>query len=173
MKPQDLVVLLFLASEPDGRWLLTYDALGVLTGVSASEVHKSLRRSALAGLYHARRRQVVRPALLEFVLHGLRYVFPAPRGPHARGIPTGFAAPPLDGAMFIPDGAGLVWPHEAGTVRGPSIPPLYRTVPDVAPSRPAFYALLALCDALRAGTTREQGVAAQDLRARLASSANT
>lgn len=168
MKPQDLVVLLFLATREEGRWWFTYDALGIYTGLSGSEVHKSLQRSATAGLYLERSRRVVFPALKEFVLHGLRYVFPAPHGPHTRGVPTGYAAPPLAGTLYVAEGTGLVWAHEAGTVRGPSIPPLYRTVPEVAPRDPDFYALLALCDALRAGSTRDRNAAAEALSIRLA-----
>lgn len=169
MKPQDLVVLFYLATQPEGPWLLTYEALGASTGLSPSEAHKSLRRSQTAGLY-LERRGVVRPALLEFTIHGLRYVFPAVQGPFTRGIPTGLAAPPLAGLLYVPEGGGFVWAHEHGAVRGSSIVPLYRTVPDAAPKHPDFYALLALADAVRAGRARERKVAADALAERLSAS---
>ena len=37
-----------------------------------------------------------RSALLEFLLHGIRYAFPAEKGSLTRGVPTGYAAPPLN-----------------------------------------------------------------------------
>lgn len=44
-----------------------------------------------------------RPApkqLLEFIVHGVKYVFPAKEGRLARGVPTAFGAPVLKGKML-------------------------------------------------------------------------
>ena len=39
------------------------------------------------------------PALEEFLLHGVRYAYPPERGELARGMPTGYAAPPLNAVI--------------------------------------------------------------------------
>ena len=58
---------------------------------------KALRRCADAGLVHVEgsKKRVNRTALMEFLSHGLRYVFPPERGSMVRGIPTAAAAEPL------------------------------------------------------------------------------
>lgn len=39
--------------------------------------------------------------LLEFLLHGVRFVYPVERGGLTRGLPTAHAAPPLSGRVMI------------------------------------------------------------------------
>jgi hypothetical protein len=113
-------------------------------------------------------RQVVRKALVEFLLHGLKYVFPVqPSGP-ALGVPTGAAAPALSGAFPAPDPAPWVWPWPEGTVRGLAYEPLYRTVPGVALDNEHLYELLALVDALRSGRARDRSLAEKRLQELLA-----
>lgn len=45
----------------------------------------------------------------------------------------------------------LVWAHPKGTVRGPTVSPIYRTAPQAALADPALHRLLALLDAMRVG----------------------
>ena len=169
LRPQDVVVLLRLAVAR-GDYAGTHAQLAKSTGVSPGELTKSLRRSEQAGLYDPSRSGVRRGELTEFVVHGVRYAFPAVKGAVGRGVPTSVAAHPLRD-MF--SGAGEdptrtpVWPHPEGTVLGYAIEPLYRTVPDVAPSIATFYALLALTDALREGRARERSLAADLIKIRL------
>lgn len=166
MKPQDVVVLLKLAAHPDLEW--NYAGLAVDLGMSASEVHASLGRSAEGGLYVSERRSVNRRGLAEFLVHGLRYVFPAERGGSTRGIATAHAAAPL-AAHFRPGAeAPPVWPDAKGDVRGEALAPLYRSVPHAARADPSLYELLALSDALRAGRARERELAAKEIERRLA-----
>ncbi|HEX7708861.1 MAG TPA: hypothetical protein VF701_20545 [Thermoanaerobaculia bacterium] len=106
-------------------------------------------------------------AVLEFLVHGLKYVFPAKRGELTRGVPTSYAAPPLN-ALFAKGQEPIpVWPFAEGTERGVSFEPLYRTVPSVALRDPALYELLAIADALREGRARERKIAEEQLRERL------
>lgn len=90
LSPQDMVVSLKLALQPG----LTFQKLADALGLSVSAVHRSVTRAKAAGLLLADR-QPNRSALLEFVLHGARYAFPAVRGGMTRGMPTAHAAPPL------------------------------------------------------------------------------
>lgn len=168
LKPQDLLVLLKVAAHPPQRW--TYAALGEALSMSASEVHACVRRAVASGLAVAPSRgewAPVRPNLLEFMLHGARYVWPATLGPAKRGVPTSYGAEPLVGKVSAAPGEAPVWAHPAGGAKGPTLSPLYRTAPVAALSDPALHRLLALLDALRAGRARERTLAAQFMQAAL------
>lgn len=162
-------MLLALAVRPSEKPERLSD-LASRAGLSLSEVHRSLDRSATAGLLDAAHRRPFADALLEFLVHGARYAFPAPRGAIVRGMPTSFAAAPLH-RLFEPDtrrpDQTPVWASPLGGHRGYSIAPLYRTVPEVARRDPQLYEVLALVDALREGRARERDLAARELRARL------
>lgn len=162
LKPQDLLVLLKVAAHPPRRW--TYAALGESLIMSASEAHASVKRALASGLAVAPARgewSPVRPNLLEFVLHGVRYVWPAALGPVKRGVPTAFGAEPMAGLLSVPPDEAPVWAHPSGSAKGPTLPPLYRTAPQAALADPALHRLLALLDALRTGRARERTLAAQ------------
>lgn len=163
MRPQDVVVLLKIVALGEEPWLAR-DAASALH-LSPAEVSNSLKRSALADLYDPVRKQVAKRNLLDLLVHGLRYVFPAQPGGVGRGVPTAHSAPPLD-AQFR-SGEGFVWPSAKGSVQGQAIEPLYPGVPDVALEDPAMHQLLALVDALRVGRTRERTEAAKELTKRL------
>lgn len=135
-------------------------------GLSQTEISDSLNRSRLAGLVDAERRRPMRTALTEFVLHGLRYVFPVEPGRIVRGLPTAHSAPPLSDTIMESE-EKFVWPDEEGLVRGQAIEPLYPSVPQAARRDPSLYELLALCDALRVGRAREQQLARKELERRL------
>ncbi len=170
LRPQDLVVLLRLSLEHGTP--PTYATLSSELGLTASEVHAGLERAALAQLARkdkAGKATVVREALRMFVRHGARYSFPATRGEMTRGMPTGYAAPPLNDKVVQPNEPAPVWPHKSGSVRGAAFYPLYPTVPEAAARNPALYELLVLFDAVRGGSPRERSIALQLIDERLAS----
>lgn len=164
LRPQDLLVLLKAAAHPGQRW--TYATLGQALGLSASEAHASVRRAVACGLAVSPSRgewSPVRPNLLEFVLHGARFVWPAMQGPVKRGVPTSFGTEPLASLVTAAPGEAPVWAHPAGSAKGPALAPLYRSAPQAALVDPALHRLLALLDALRAGRARERQLAAEHL----------
>jgi hypothetical protein len=168
LKPQDLLVLLKVAAHPPQRW--TYAALGDALAMSASEAHASVKRAVASGLAVAPGRgewSPVRPSLLEFVLHGVRYVWPAAPGPVKRGVPTAFGTEPLASQLTAAPGEAPVWAHPSGAAKGPTLSPLYRTAPQAALADPALHRLLALLDALRTGRARERTLAAKLMEAEL------
>lgn len=168
LKPQDLMVLLKVAAHPPQRW--TYAALGDALAMSASETHASVKRAVASGLAVAPARgewSPVKPSLLEFILHGLRYVWPATPGPIKRGVPTAFGIEPLASQLTVAPGEAPVWAHPMGTIKGPAISPLYRTAPQAALNDPGLHRLLALVDALRIGRVRERKLAALLIEAEL------
>ncbi|MCK6376873.1 MAG: hypothetical protein L6Q69_22625 [Zoogloea sp.] len=153
LKPQDLLVLLKVAANPSQRW--TYAALGKALAMSASETHASVKRAVVSGLAVAPARgewSPIRPNLLEFILHGVRYVWPATQGTVKRGVPTSIGMEPLAGRMMVAPG---------------ELSPLYKTAPQAALADPALHRLLALLDALRTGRARERALAAQLMEAEL------
>jgi hypothetical protein len=105
-------------------------------------------------------------ALEEFLVHGVKYAFPAERGGMTRGLPTGSAAEPLSREITQEDPVP-VWPFEEGPRRGYAFSPLHKSVPRAALKDPKLYELLALTDALRDGRARERDLARHELSTRL------
>ena len=165
-KSQDVVVLL--------KWLChsgpgTYATLARELGMSVGEVHGATQRAADAGLFDLEGKRPRLQALKEYLVHGVKYAFPAQRGAPTRGMPTSFAASPLKehfasaGAKDLPP----VWPDAEGKIRGYALEPLFPSVPFAARHDPRLYELLALVDALREGRARERQFAAAELGRRL------
>lgn len=163
MRPQDVAVLLKIVTFGDKAWLGV--ELARALGLSSAEVSYSLKRSAFAGLIDGTKRRVAVTPLLEFLKHGLPYVFPARLGGKVRGVPTAHSAPPLQ-ARFLSDEV-FVWPSAKGDAHGYALEPLYPGIPDAALADPHLHELLALTDALRVGRTRERNEAAKELAKRL------
>lgn len=168
LKPQDVVVLLKLAVHPNAEW--TYQRLAVELLISQSEVHAAVRRAVAAKLMSntTASGRPVRAALLEFLVHGVKYAFPAKRGEFTRGMPTAHAAPPLNKSIVAnPNEPPPVWPYAEGATRGYALAPLYPTVPQAAAKDAPLYESLALVDAIRDGRARERNLATKELESRL------
>lgn len=167
LKPQDVLVLAKLVTGQGRR--PTMAVLASDLGISASQVHASLRRLEKSHLiaHSADGGRPIVHAVEEFLIYGLKYVFPAQRGEVTRGIPTAHAAPPLN--RHFAQGADLppVWPDPQGEVRGTSLEPLHKMVPAAVRKDPALYELLALVEALRDGRARERQLAERELATRL------
>jgi hypothetical protein len=163
LKSQDILVLLKLAA---GAPSWTFDSLAHDLGLSASAVHRSLDRAETAGLYDSKRREVKTMPLIEFLTHGMQYVFPAIWSGEARGRPTAWGAPPLAGQL-LSAGSPPVWPEARGKARGVALKPLHPAVPDAARRDKRLWELLALVDAIRIGNARERNLAARELKKRL------
>jgi hypothetical protein len=168
LKPQDLVVLLKLVAKKGGS--RSYAELSSQLGLSASEVHASVKRSQMARLIIGSEQDELwpsMPALREFVLYGAKYAFPTIWGSATRGTPTSYAAPPLASQITAPNEPPPVWPSPHGIVRGLALYPLYPTVPIAAEQDEALYELLALFDAIRSGAARERELASALLQERI------
>lgn len=169
LKPQDLYVVLALLSRTEPPASL-YPALAALTGLAVSAVHASLKRATGSRLvmFQERRPVVLKAALLEFLEHGARYAFPPVQGGLTRGVPTAYAAAPLNELIAPSADPPPVWPHAKGSVRGLALAPLYPSVPEAALHDARLYALLALLDALRMGQARERSAALKLMKAQFA-----
>ncbi|MDE8742615.1 helix-turn-helix domain-containing protein [Pectobacterium polaris] len=142
-------------------------ALAVETGISKSQVSLSLREMIAVGLIKRDRKLNVPrtnvKALSEFIIYGLRYVFPAKMGELTRGIATSIGAPVLENKLMGAGDTVPVWPDAKGKTKGQSVEPLFKTVSYAVRRDPEMYALLALTDAIRIGLPRERNVASNML----------
>lgn len=156
--PFDVALALRLTSEAGTLVELAHDL-----GVVPSQIHASLGRLGVAGLLRPNARAANNRALVEFIAHGVRYAFPAAKGPLATGIPTAYSAAPLSADVDAVD--VVVWPApmHAAAVQGFSLAPLYPTAPLLFERHPATYRLLAITDALRLGDPRTRVIARERL----------
>jgi hypothetical protein len=167
LKAQDVLLLLKLVCYGSEPW--SYAKLAQDLGMSTSMIFASVKRVQTAGLLETggHPARPTRGNLKEFLIHGAKYVFPVIRGGATRGIPTSYAAPPLNREIGKSTEPPPVWPHPEGKVRGLEFSPIHRNAPGAALKDPKLYELLALLDALRGGRARERELAVRELQARL------
>ena len=163
------MVALKLLGYPSGRPPISVVARDL--GLSPSEMHGAIQRLRGSRLLHgpALKDKPNISGLEEFLIHGLKYAFPAEHGEVTRGIPTSYAAKPLKSEISISNDLPPVWPWHDGDTRGVGLEPLYKNVSRAALRDPALYQLLALVDAIRDGRARERNLAERDLVHRLKS----
>ena len=164
LKPQDVVVLLKLCGY-ESKDRPPYSIMSADLGMSQSEINASVKRLQSAKLLHSKQmgeRPILKSAE-EFLIHGVKYAFPAIRGEFTRGMPTSYAAEPLNKIINIGEDPIPVWPDAKGEKRGISLMPLYKTIPAAARRDPVFYERLALLDAIRDGRARERMLAEKEL----------
>lgn len=161
-----MLVALKLAAHGDHDW--HYRSLSEELGLPYGATHSAVGRAGVCGLVDMRSRRAIVPALLEFLLHGIRYVFPAERGSQQRGMRTGPSASPLLEHLTASEATPMVWPHRRGDTRGESLTPLHKAAPDAARRDPALYALLVAIDGIRIGGARVRSIAVEVLEGLLA-----
>lgn len=164
MRPQDIVVLLKIASLKNQHWRIIDLANGLK--ISPSEISEALNRCKIARLIDQSKKKVHLLSFMEFLHYGLKYVFPVQPGAIVRGVPTAHSASPLSEHISAGEEA-FVWPYDLGNSRGQAIEPLYKTIPEVVEKDPLFYELIALSDAIRVGKAREINLAVGELEKRL------
>ena len=167
IKPQDVLVALKLIANPEAAW--SYPKLASAIRLSVSETFASTHRLNSMQLLQGGLDdpQLDRRGIYRFLIHGVRYAFPAERGGLTRGMATSYGAPPLKRLLVGKAEPPPVWPVPRGKVRGYEFQPLYKSVPEAASRDEKLYELLALVDALRDGRARERSLAAHELAARL------
>lgn len=162
MRPQDILILLAISiEESNGVW--QNKTISELTELSPAEVSDSINRSMQAGLLD-NNKKLMKKSFLDFILYGVKYVFPAIHNGFARGIPTACYASPLKQKILTNSKTNLVWAYKEGKVQGLSLEPLYRTVPHVALKSKELYKALSLIDAIRVSTAREFLIAKDEIK---------
>jgi hypothetical protein len=164
MRPQDIVVLLKIIALKHQDW--KNSDLAYSLQISASEISEVLNRCKIGGLVDAKKRKVHINSFKEFLIYGLKYVFPVEPGALVRGIPTAHSAYPIN--EQITSGNDIyVWPYAKGNQRGQAIEPLYKTLPAVIKDDSLFYELLVITDTIRIGRSREIKIAIEELEKRI------
>lgn len=164
MSPQDVVILLKIASYGQNLW--NQVKLAEELNLSQPEISNSLARSRYAGLLDESGKNVRKQALLDFLQYGIAYAFPAKPGPVLRGVPTAHSGPPLN-TLIESNGDEYVWPSATGQLRGQAISPLYKNVVKAVKGDNELHELLSLVDAIRVGRVREKNLAIEELKKRL------
>jgi hypothetical protein len=164
MRPQDMVILLKILTYGDRPWSFSEIALSLQ--ISTAEITMAMERNRVAGLVNQMKNSVNKLALREFLIYGLKYVFPPQVGYSTRGIATAHSAPPVCDRI-AKGNETYVWQYYKGTKRGSAIVPLYDKIPRFIEQEPALYEYLALVDVFRVGTGREVAIAVEELDKRL------
>ena len=134
----------------------SYGSLAKDLRMSSSMVHSGIARSTKARLFDQYLKRPRNKALEEFLIHGVKYAFPAEIGSMTRGIPTAYASPAfINHISYDREGEIYVWPHPEGNHRGLSFSPLYNSVPYIIMDDEELYYALGLIDAIRLGRSRE------------------
>ncbi len=165
LKGEDIVLLLKLTHvSPD--W--TVRTLERETTIPRSVVQRSLKRLWQAGLFDRRRRTSNVSQTEEFLIHGVKYVFPGSVNGESRGFATAWGAKPLADKLAAPaNDIPPVWPSAHGDKRGLALKPLHPSVIEATRTDPLLREQLTLVDGLRIGDARVRGVAAELLTERL------
>ena len=164
IRPHDVIILLKMITLSNQN--RTFAEIADALQISESEVSYSMERNAVAGLVSADKKRVNKLALRDFLIYGLKYIFPPQPGSSTRGIATAHSAPPVN-QHIAESGENYVWKYYKGTKRGNSIVPLYDKIPKIIENQPELYEFLTIIDSLRIGKKREIEIAIEELDKRL------
>lgn len=156
--PQDIIVALKIALSNEQ---FTYAELSRALDMSSSQVYSAVDRCNDAGLVFKDTMRANPDAILELLLHGVKYVYPAELLPTQRGMPTAHSAPPL--SEHVQSEEQIVWPYAEGKVRGTGLEPIHKSAPGAARRDERLYQALALVDGIRVGRARERKLASEFL----------
>lgn len=160
MRPQDIVILLKIVVLNVENFQIIQLASSLQ--LSLSEISESLNRSFIANLIDHKKKKINKLNLLEFLEHGVRYVFPQSPGGLVRGIPTAHSHPFMKN-KFISK-VDYAWPDNKGTTLGLLIEPFYAKQVEAVKADVTLYELLALIDVIRVGKVREVQAALKQLK---------
>ena len=163
LKPQDIIIILKIIAKRKLPWKII--DLAYELSLSTGEVSNALERLKSCKLIASDKKTPMKKNLEEFLLFGLKYVYPAQVGTFERGIPTAHSASALP--QKIVSDMTYVWPSSEGTIKGISISPLYKNAAQAAEKDPKLYKLLSLVDILRIGRSREVDMAAREIKKEL------
>lgn len=162
MRPQDIVVLLKLIVLDKPKWRQL--ELSKMLYMSQSELSEGMNRCKIAGLVDERKKVVDKAALFEFLVHGIKYVFPLEAGRLVYGIKTAHSTDSLQNLFPENQEDVFVWEMKGGTVKGQALTPLHKNVALAAKDDPKLYELLALVEVIRLNREEEQSIAVGKLK---------
>lgn len=165
LKPQDVVVAIKLA----GIKQFTYASLSLAVGLAPSQVHasvKALLQSKLMSEDGDSGVAINRFRLVEFLVHGVPYMFPAIETHPTKGLATISELDEMK-QVFLTQ-RNYVWPLPSGKDTGVGLVPLHHCVFRAVQDDAAAYRILMSIDAIRIGDARERDVGTSVIRRSLA-----
>jgi hypothetical protein len=178
LKPQDFLVSLKLLVLQHQGTFCTYPGLAEACGLSASDGHGAVKRASASRLLvktygetpqsgGIQGYRAVGPALTEFGLHGLKFVWPAGESTVTVGMATGLS---VTGAALglVDHGQVRVWPTPDGQVRGLAIQPWHPSLPQAGARDATLLELLALLEVIRGEGARARGLASHAFSKKIA-----
>jgi hypothetical protein len=166
LKPQDVVVAAKLAV---GFQHFTYAQLSSAVGLAPSQVHasvKALRQSRLLAQDERDDLAINRFRLIEFLIHGVPYMFPATVTHPTKGLATVSALDEMK-ELFLSQ-RDYVWPFPGAKDTGVGLVPLHHCVFKAVQNDLTTYRILMAVDAIRIGDARERDVGISVIRRSLA-----
>lgn len=157
LKPQDILVMMKLLSEPG----LSQMDLARKLQLSQAEVSHGLKRLKGSHLLNTEGR-VIKEAAIELLVHAVKYFYPAQLGAPSLGIPTAHANPDF---KYVKNNVGesYVWPFAEGKAKGISLIPIYPSLPYACSEDKILYRMASLVEMIRAGRARERKIAENEL----------
>lgn len=128
LKPQDVIILaqIILKENKNEYWRMC--DIAYLLDISQSEICRSLQRLQLCNLFDSEKRKPNTEGFLEFIEHGLKYVFPALVGKIEFGLHTACDIE-TEETLKEQQGENLVWPNKNNEeARGETLVPLYKSL---------------------------------------------
>lgn len=165
LKPQDFLVSLKIAVQQLRRENCSYQQLASSCGLSPSDAHAAVKRACESRFLNVQpagwpgsecvigNYKVNTGAILEFGIHGLKFVWPGKDGPSRLGMPTGLAVV-ADELDIVRGSVTQVWPTLDGTVAGESLEPWHPALPGACQQDLDLYRLAAILEVFRTGGAR-------------------
>lgn len=158
LKPQDILILMKLLSEPN----LSQMDLAKKLQLSQAEVSHGLKRLRTSHLINIEG-QVIKEAAIELLVHAVKYFYPAQLGAPSLGLPTAHANPDFKYVKHS-ESEIYVWPYAEGKSKGISLLPIYPSLPYASSKDKILYKIASLVEMIRAGRTRERKIAEEELQ---------
>lgn len=155
LRALDIVVGIKLICQPGLGQVKTATQLGLHQSQVSNSIKLLLDRQLFWG---SKKKLEPNFYAWEELLPILKYFYPANMGSITVGMPTSYAAPPLNTIMQAGNDPVPVWPCGHAKTKGLRVEPLHPNIPEALIQYPDqdFYEILTLVDALRIGSARDK-----------------
>lgn len=162
MKAQDVVIAIKLVGASDPNW--SYASLGSEIGLGHNQAHLACKRLVAASLMNDKR--VNKRNFVEFLVHGVKYVFPPVWDGEQHGIPTAISSPEMKKELRSQQ--RVVWPtRKRKDPKGDGLRPLHKCVFTVIEKDQFAYQILSVLDSIRVGSAREREIAVDYINSKI------
>jgi hypothetical protein len=120
IKPQDIVILGKLLSE---KVWPSQTEIGISLKLSQAEVSHALKTLGYVGLINLPTKKINKLAVIEFITHALKYLYPIEKSGTGRGILIGPSSSIFKGRVHS-DEYSYIWPDPNGESKGIIVNPL-------------------------------------------------